>query len=214
MALHPKLERYKSEKYIKRFSKTLKAVDRELQAVGRAEWVVEILMYEDPYMWKHIIPFIPLDDIEKTVMIVQGTVGGRPFTFENPMALGLLLPYTLRITLDTKVDARYMFRRSGFGGIWSSEPGRPEHIAAIERLSLPTVRFRHSWGGGVSMIHLGHEILPDDSNPSHVSWVIRSGYQGFVFNVGPRVAKYIQAAPGLEEVLRKSDKGAAGCRSG
>ena len=69
-------------------------------------------------------------------------------------------------------------------------------------LKLPDVGWRHDSGGIPIVISEGGRIATSmSSGHGRVVWTVRSAYQGFLFNVGPRIAKYVKMAPAVEALL-------------
>ncbi|MHC4201231.1 MAG: hypothetical protein ACYSU0_14675 [Planctomycetota bacterium] len=204
MGLHPKLKPFAAEKHIRRFNWVLKKVLKDLRPAKPVEWDVEVLRIKETSIWRRLYTTDSAGEVEQ-VIVVKGNGGGTRFTFANPMALGILHPYTLIIDLQAPAIGAYSMRRGllGLGAKWHCESGEAAHLASIKALRLPGVNFNHSWGGWNFEVPVGMEIAPSEDDPSVTSWTIRSGYQGFLFGVGPRLAKYIREAPRLESLLKE-----------
>ena len=177
-------------------------MERDLSTVNCADLNVELLRVSKISDRER---FLTLSDgyrVEQ-LMTVSGQACGATFTVIIPMTVGLLLPYKIVIPFNAPIEQCAELRRGFLWPSWELSPQNESRIKQLRQLQLPGVNFRHSWGGYKYLLRVGHEIASSKDNPSRSNWTVHSGYQGFVFGVGPRVAKYVKAASRLEPLLKE-----------
>ena len=204
MALHSRLAQYASEEYISRFNDILKMIELdELNKLQCREWEVGLIRVGKTTLWERFCTLSNVGSQTEQIMFIRGRVTDIQFNILIPMALGYLQPYTLDIRLRAPIDGAAKCRRGFLWKKWELSPGNPDRLKQLKRLGLPAVNFDHSWGGYKYRLSVGHQIIADEKDVGFSRWIVNSGYQGFVFGVGPRVAKYVQAAPRLESLLNE-----------
>src|ERR1700759_2971843 len=103
-ALHGKLVAYSSEKYIQRFSKILYFIEEDLLLAKCQNWSVEhVRVGTTTFKERYLTLSNSVSKIEQ-IMIVEGQANSYDFSIALPMAVGLLLPYRVEITLNTPID--------------------------------------------------------------------------------------------------------------
>jgi len=89
---------------------------------------------------------------------------------------------------------------------WETLPACPESrllAADLDRFKWPSIGWRHDSGGIPILLSEGAKL---DNMPANKGWpglwTLHSAYQGFLFGVGPRIAKYLEAVSRVERFLR------------
>lgn len=207
MALHEKLTSYSQEDHIHRFNKVLRCIEKDLARIDCRDWTVEVLRLSKTSFWERFFTLSDVGSNIEQVMLVRGRVNRIDFSVVVPMALGLLQPYTIDIVFNTPINCIAQCRRFIFWSKWYLTPEDPARLQQLRSLGIPSVNLDHSWGGYKTSLQIGHEIIADGASKSR--WVVHSGFQGFVFGVGPRVAKYVCVAPKVEALLKAWASGPA-----
>jgi hypothetical protein len=200
--LHPKLKPFSGIKHARRFNSVVKMIDRDLRSVSGVHWDIEIAHVQDTSIWKRLYTTAAASDVE-AVLTIRGRALEREFVFANSIGLGILHPYVLQIQLAAPFKGAFIMRRGALGlrAKWDCEPEFRQHLESLKGLRLPSVNFNHSWGHYKCEIPVGHQIAQSPESPDSIAWTISSGYQGF-WRRGPRLAKYLEAAPRLEEWVK------------
>ena len=173
-----------------------------MEKAGCADFVVDVVARPPDSFFKTFFSS-PMSAEPDQVMVVTSTSGGFLFSVTLPMTMGILGPYSIEILLDRSVDVRAVCHRALIGYRWECFPEDPQKLEDVKALNLPGVTRDHSWGGYTSTVSMAHviESVPEEAGKTH--WVIWSGFQGFLLGVGPRVAKYLEAAPRLDDLLKR-----------
>lgn len=203
MALNRKLQAFSSTPRIKLFSKLLDKIEADLKELACVDLNVDILQEEKKgSAIKRFLSF-QLSDIREPdqMMAVTGTALSRAFSVMIPFKKGGTLPYFLEVELNASPGEKLEFKKAFVGGKWVLEQKNKEKLARLNNLKLPDINWTHARGDFKFKIVIAHQIIPDEENPSKSTWIIHSGYQGFLVNVGPKVAKYIKASQDVESFL-------------
>jgi hypothetical protein len=214
MDLVSQLARHKDRPGFRAYKRTLVQIERELSQGGAFDAEVSLIAKQDTR--SALRRFFTLESASEPdhSLFVTTQCDMRPIRIVAPFRRGVPLPYAVEIRLRTKIDFVATFRQGFVRETWHSSPLTVENrdrALQINRLGLPNVGFRHVVGGIPIWLNEGGRICGEAGDGMWPTvWAVHSAYQGFVFNVGPRVAKYISAAPELDRLLESwTDKQAA-----
>ena len=199
------LEKFRSEPGIRSYRRCLKKVIKELQKLNAVGITVDLLSKEDSRSaLRRAFSLEKANDADHS-LIVEGLVLDRLVRVTAPFRRGLALPYSVEIGLRSKVDFQVTLRRNILlASKWEFSPNLPKYFhrpAELATLKLPDVGWRHDSGGIPIGVPEGGRIAPSTRKDLPSTWTVFSAYQGFLFNVGPRIAKYVEAAPRLDALL-------------
>lgn len=203
MALNRKLQSFPGIPKIKVFSKLLDKIEADLRELNIVDLHAEILeKKKEGSALKRFLSFRVTDMWDPDqIMVVSGTAMSRPFMVIIPLRKGGTLPYFVEIDLNASPGETLEFRKGFAGGKWVLEQDNKKKRDRLSRLKLPGIGWTHARTGMKFDILTAHQIIPDEDNGSTSMWIIHSGYQGFLFNVGPKVSKYLKAARDVEYFL-------------
>jgi hypothetical protein len=144
----------------------------------------------------------PFDLVTNQWLTVEGQACAFPFIWTLPFRNGVPLPSILEISLRSTVDYQatldpWIMPR----GRWFSQPLNRSRSVALQQLKLPAVAWSHGAGGLRHRVSHGGMILPPTAERPTNTWVVISGYQGFVLQ-RPQAAKYLRHAGRLDQLLR------------
>lgn len=199
------LEGFRHEPGIRSYRRALKSIRRELERLSALGVAVDLLVKKDGR--SALRRFFTLEKANEAdhTLIVEAVVRDRRVRVVAPFRRGLTLPYALEIELRTPVDFVASLRRNAlFASKWEFSPNLPRYYpnpAALLKLKLPDVGWRHDSGGIPILVSEGGRIAPSTQKDWPSAWTIYSAYQGFLFNVGPRLVKYLEAAPRVEALV-------------
>ena len=201
VGIHEKLTPFSSLKNVKKFSKVLVELEKDLAEVGCRDFEVELR--EKEQSGSAIKRFFTLEGSGEADqwLIVQAAVDGRKIAATIPMRRGVSLPYSVEIQLNAPVGWAATYQQAFAGKKWVLEPENKNIAKGLKQIKLPDLNWVHASGGLKHKLAIGFTICGDEDEPTKSIWIIHSGYQGFLVGVGPKVAKYIQAAPSLEQFL-------------
>jgi hypothetical protein len=196
---------YRGTPGFRSYARAFRKAQRELSRCGATLGKVELLVNRDSR--SALRRFFTLEKADQADhwLSIEATVDKRPLKLVAPFRRGLTLPYSLEIGLATRVGFTGVLRRNMvLVARWDMLPATLESRdlgAQLDKLGMPSINWRHDSGGLPIVVKEASRLAtsPDPAWP--MSWVIVSGYQGFLFNVGPRIAKYVAFLPKLEELL-------------
>ena len=200
------LKAFAAEPGFRSYARVYRKVERELALLHAKPESAEILSKKDQR--SALRKFFALEKATDADhwLAVNAQVGGRAIRFLGPFRRGLHLPYSLEIGLDVPASVTASLTRSlVLRPRWQVLPNLPENKSKaqeLEALMLPAVGWRHESGGIPILLTEGGRI-GNVVGERHAAWTVFSAFQGFIFNVGPRIARYVEAAPRLEALLRE-----------
>jgi hypothetical protein len=199
--VHPSLEPYAKTPYVRRISRVMKHVDRDLATCGSRDLDITLASDRDASVWGELFTF-RLGYHANQWLTVAGKACAFPFIWTLPFRNGVPLPSILEIPLHSHVDYQatldpWIVSR----GRWFSQPLNRSRSLALQGLKLPAVAWTHVAGGLKHRIRHGGMILaPTEDCPTN-RWVVISGYQGFMLQ-RPRAATHLRHAGRLDQLLR------------
>ncbi len=205
MAVPAELRDHAAEPGIGAFSRTLRCIHGDLGKVASKVSSVELLRKDDQR--SALRKFFALEKAADADhwLAVNAVVLEREVRILAPFRRGLSLPYSVEIALNAPLSVIATYRRGLIlRAEWIVEPdtlanrAKPKQLVALR---LPEVGWRHDSGGIPIALAEGGRIGVSAGGQRRVTWTVHSAYQGFLFNVGPRIVKYVQAAPRLEALL-------------
>jgi hypothetical protein len=203
MAINRKLQAFSKIPRINQFSKLLDKIETDIKELSIPDFSVEILQEEKKgSALKRFLSFQMTDYREPDqIMVVSGRALSKSFTIVIPLRTGGTLPYFVEIDLDTTPGQKIEFKKAFVGGKWKIEEKNKGKIEQLKKLKLPDINWTHARADLKFKIMTAHQIIPNSENLSKSKWIIHSGYQGFLFGVGPKAAKYIKYAQEVENFL-------------
>ena len=205
MRLAPLLKSYEGTPGIRTYAKVFAKIEKELGRSGAELTRVEILGERDARSALRRLFALEKADQADHWLSVEARSEGRPIKVVAPFRRGLTLPYTLEIGLSSRVSFSGALRRNMvLKARWEMLPLTHESrdlAAQLDKLGLPKTNWTHESGGIPVPIKEASRLVPTHDPAWPMSWTVVSGYQGFVFNIGPRLHKYLAFAPRLEALL-------------
>lgn len=200
--LHLRLEPFRDVNYIARINRAFKPVAREIEGFGFPIDAVEVQSNLDASPLHNLFTFRLNYDANQWLM-ASGMAFELPYLLTLPFRNGVSLPYSLQIVLKSRASVRATLD-SWFTsrGRWFTDPISREASQRLRALRLPGVGWVHASGGLKHTLSCGGQILPPDDDCPTNRWIVFSAYQGFLFGVRPRVAKYLKAAVDLQTLLQ------------
>ena len=198
MSLHRKLEELADNRAVRIFKKPFTMLVGQLESLGCEEWGVRLeIEAEDPPWRKYVSDKEP--KITHT-LIVEGKHDGRVFSVQFPAQGQFLIPYTVAVVLNTRFEGTAVYRKALVGKKWEWER-HPERIEELKAIPLPKINPNHNWGGYRFPLKQLMLLQPVPEEQDKTLWISFSGFEGFVVGVGPRLPKFLRAAPAIESAL-------------
>ncbi len=208
MALPEPLKRYQGEPGLRTYAKIYRMVEKEYVKLGAKVVTSELLSKKDDRSaLRRFFALEKADDADHWLSI-DTLIDGRLLRLTAPFRRGLTLPYSLEIRLRPRIDFSASYRKNLLRAPqWEFSPLSPRfkgRHAELEALKIPKVGWRHDSSGLPVLISEGMKLAPAPVDPNGpTAFTVISAYQGFLFNVGPRVTRYVEAVPRLEALLDK-----------
>ncbi|HCF62180.1 MAG TPA: hypothetical protein DFS52_29840 [Myxococcales bacterium] len=205
MTLPALLQSYEGTPGIRVYAKVFKKITKELSRCHAEPTRVEILGARDAR--SALRRFFTLEKADQADhwLIVEARPGERPIKVVAPFRRSLTLPYTLEIGLASRLGfAGSLQRNVVLQARWEMRPETAESrnlATQLDAFGLPSINWRHDSGGLPIPVKEASRLTPTQDPAWPVTWTVVSGFQGFLFNVGPRVQKYVSFAPKLEGFL-------------
>ncbi len=194
--IHEKLQPYCDQKNLKKLSKLLVHVEKELVQCGCTRVAVELTTTRPPSFTTTFFGIQPIAVGDQLMAISAQRDEGQTVVVKLPLRKGRTLPYKINIALVAKADGAAS-RHKHLG--WLFEPPNRARAKQLKKLKLPDVIWNHGVRG-VFSLNITHEITDNMEMVGTSNWVVSSGYDGFAIR-RPAVAVYIEAAPRLEALL-------------
>lgn len=201
MPLHPRLAQFAKVKNIRRFSRLLSFVERDLACAGLREFDVDVWEADRPK--SALKRLLTLEDGNEPhqALIVRGQYLGFPFTATVPLRNSRTMPYFVDFVLPVQVACVCRYVPSFRGGKWKLAEASDLLEHQMKSFAMPKIVWSHSAGGVTYTVVNGAILTPLPDDPTRTVWSIQSGYHGFVIKVGPRISPYFAALPQLNEAL-------------
>lgn len=208
MRLHPKLVGFEHAKHIKRFNKTLKGIEKDLEKLGVTDFQAQIGASGFSRSLAQRYFGLGLGELEET-MVILAQVHGCPVQIGVSMGTGgLALPLVMEVILPVPTTGSAAYRRGTLRTRWHVEPEDKSRVADLKR-TIPKVNMKQTQTSSreavqaVWPIEAGHVLEPTEDG--RTAWTIRSGYEGSILTGGnrPQVGKYLEVIPAVEAMLRK-----------
>jgi hypothetical protein len=201
---HAALAQYEGVPGFRTYARVFGQIEKELGRCQARVEKVEIIGSRDPR--SALRRFFTLEKADQADWWLSVEASGpRPIKIVAPFRRGLTLPYTLEIGLSCRVPFAGGLRRNMLlSARWDLQPATHESrglAGQLDALKLPSINWRHD-SGGIPIVLNEASRLSMTRDPAWPGGrVIVSGYQGFLFNLGPRIAKYVAFAPKLESLF-------------
>lgn len=203
MAIHPKLERFRDRKYIKKLSKVLTRLEKDLSSVQCVDPSVELVEEADSRSFGEKLLQLRHEYHCDRVMYVRGNAVGHDFGVLVPMHQHQLFPYTVEIDLNIAAQGFAAYEQGFAKKRWITEPKDDDLERGLQALKLPKIKWSFSDRGLNHNIGTAFQIGPRQDDSDLGSWCIHSGFFPASFFGGhfPRVACFLEAIPRLERFL-------------
>ncbi|MCG8589830.1 MAG: hypothetical protein MJE66_11110 [Proteobacteria bacterium] len=203
MAIHPKLERFAGRKNIRKLSKALTALEKDLAKVQCRDFSVEVVEEADSrsFMDK-FLQFQETAHFDR-VMHVQAQISGRDVSVAVPMEKHWLWPYSIDIPLNVSAQGVAIYEQGFASKRWVTEPKDESLARDLKKLKLPKVKWKYKDRGYQFTVRTAFEVEPDAEDPARAVWTVHSGHFPASFFGGqlPKTSCFVEAARELEVVL-------------
>lgn len=206
MSLPEALKPHQGSPGLRSYARVLRCIEKEIARLTGAVLRVELASKADARSGLRRFLSLERADEADHWLVIDANCVGRPLRVVAPFRRGLTLPYSLEIGLKADLNCAGVLR----GAIlqkprWEMTPSTAasrELAATLNQYPFPKSAWRHESGGIPILLKEGGRLAPAPGRREWPStWTVISGFQGFVINVGPRLVKYVQAAPALESFL-------------
>jgi hypothetical protein len=203
------LQAYAKAPGIRAHARTFRQLEKELARIGASLPKFELVEKMARRTGLRGLFTLERADAADWWLVVECQVETRPLRVIAPFRRGLTLPYSLEMGLKARLEFSGSQRRNLLlKARWEMLPATAASRELGSRLDqltfLPKIRWRHDSGGIPILLKEGARLAPAPTNETWPStWTVFSGAQGFIFNVGPRIAKYVAAAHPLELFLEQ-----------
>jgi len=202
MAIHPKLEPYQDVKYVKKFSKVLDALEKDLESVQCPSFSAEIVTEVDERTFGDKFLQFRSEAHFDRIMLVDANLQGRDVVVSMPMESVYFWPYSVDIPLNVEAQGAAVYEQGFAKKRWVTDPKNEELERDLKGLKLPNIKWQYKDRANKFKVSTAFVIQADEETGRAV-WTLHSGYFPASFLGGklPKVSTFVEAASDLERIL-------------